>query len=147
MCGASYDTTLVFSWLNPVSFLQDRNERYLWPWIWNAALMHGTIMFKGYKQQHKLMYISKKDITQFSTSFMLSKGCYTLHWVSLTLLRVRCSHWCFLQKHWVTGGNSCAHHSVPSMLPVSEAQPGDLWWLVCVCCTNQLQYWQTSSEG
>lgn len=56
-----------------------------------------------------------------------SKGCSTLHWVSLTILRVRCSHQRFLQKHWVTGGNSCAHHSVPSKLPVSEAQPGDLW--------------------
>lgn len=62
---------LVFSWLNPVSFLQDGNDWHLWPWIWNAALMRGTIMFKDYKQLQKCLWISKKDITQFSTSFML----------------------------------------------------------------------------
>lgn len=86
-------------------------------------MTHGTFC----SNIHKLLWISNKDITQFSTSFMLrmqfnrkSKGYYTLHLVSSTLLRVRCSHWCFLQKYWVTGGNSCAHRSIPSKLPVSE---------------------------
>lgn len=32
------------------------------------------------------------------------------------ILWVHCSHQCFLQKHWVTGGNRCVQHHVLSKL-------------------------------